>query len=200
MQTLIKATDATATPATATDAATVAPAPAPATDAKAAKRDAAKAQAKAKRDAAKAAKAANAPAPAATPATDAAKAPAPFVHTHSDAGVTGKHYAGLSSYLNANRKPRIATDGAHKYNRTTAQLTARTLGTLRAMRDAYDLKQFQARGFDNAVCAMLISAGLLRIVSGTGSTTSDAGVTYSCDGEKPLLLAVTAAGRNYGKA
>lgn len=128
------------------------------------------------------------------------QAPAPFVHTHADAGVTGANYAGLSSYLNANRKPRVAVAGPHKYNRTIAQLTPRTIGAFKAMRDAYGNKQFQQRGFDNAICAMLISAGLVRIVNGSGSTDDSGAVTFAIDGEKPLMLSVTAAGNKYGKA
>jgi hypothetical protein len=129
-----------------------------------------------------------------------AKAPAPFVHAHSDAGVSGKHYTGLSGYLNSNRKPRIPVAGEHKFNRTTAQLTARSLATLTAMRNAYDLKQFGARGFDNAVCAMLISAGLIRTIDKSGAQHKLDNITYAIDGPKPLMLAVTASGRAYGNA
>ena len=128
------------------------------------------------------------------------KAPKPFVHAHSEAGVTGKHYAGLSGYLNANRKPRVAIGGDHKYNRTTAQLTPRTIATLTAIRNAYSLKQFNARGFDNAVLAMLHSAGLIRRVADSGTDATINGATYAGDGATPLQFAVTSAGNKFGKA
>jgi len=136
---------------------------------------------------------------AVTPTAPAA-APAPFVHAHAENGVTGKHYAGLSSYLNANRKARVAIGGAHKYERTPAQLTARTLGTLTAIRAAYNGKQFIARGFDNAVLAMLASSGLIKRVANSGHDITDGATTFAADGEKPLQFNVTPAGLKFGKA
>ena len=130
----------------------------------------------------------------------APKAPAPFVHAHHEAGVSGSNYTGLSGYLNANRKPRVAIGGDHKYNRTPAQLTARTIGTLKAMRDAYAAKPFNQRGFDNAVTAMLTSAGLIAIKAGTGMQSTDNGITYATDGDTPLAFTLTKAGLSFGQA
>lgn len=127
-------------------------------------------------------------------------APKPFVHVHADSGVTASNYAGLSSYLNKNRKPRVAIGGQHSYQRNAGQLTPRTIGTLQAIRDAYGTKQFHARGFDNAVLAMLHSAGLIRRVENTGNDSEQNGALYAIDGAKPLQFALTAAGRKFGKA
>ena len=149
----------------------------------------------------------NKPAPKATDKPKAVKkpsikadAPKPFVHAHAESGVTGKHYTGLSGYLNANRKPRVAVGGDHKYNRNIAQLTERTIGTLKAMRDAYGSKPFAQRGFDNAVCAMLNSAGLISIKPNTGMQATDGAVTYATDGTTQLQFVVTKAGLSFGQA
>ena len=136
---------------------------------------------------AKAPKTAKAVAPVATDA----KAPTAR-ETHAANGVTAKHYAGLSAYLNANRKPRVTIYTGRK----PASLTPRMLATLRAMRDAYGTKHFAARGFDNAVISHLASAGMLRLIDGTGLITGD----LATDGAKPLALTVTADGQKYGKA
>lgn len=142
------------------------------------------------------------------PAPDAVKAraakakpaPAPFVHAHADAGVSdnGKH---LSSYLNANRKPRVAVGGSHKFNREPAQLTARTLDCFSAIRKAYGGKPFPARGLDNAIIAMLNSAGFISPVSGSGDRIEQNGTEFLTDNpEKPLKFKLTAAGTKYGQA
>ena len=138
--------------------------------------------------------------PALTNVTEAPKAKAPFVHIHAESGVSAKHYAGLSAYLNANRKPNVGV-GVQKYGKTVAQLTTRQLATFKAMRGAYaNGKPFPQRGFDNAVCACLINAGLIRHVPNTGDKTTTNGVAYLIDGAKPLALAITKAGQTYGQA
>jgi hypothetical protein len=126
------------------------------------------------------------------PAPTATAAPAPFVHVHAESGVTAKHYSGLSSYLNANRKAQIRVLPA----RPAATLTARMLGTLRAMRDAYGTKHFIARGFDNGAVANLIAAGMLRHIENSGQIAGN----IISDGETPAKLSVTATGQSYGKA
>lgn len=145
-------------------------------------------------EATKAPETANAPA-----TTEAAEAPK-FQHAHAEAGVTGQHYAGLSPYLNANRKPSVPVGNA-RYAYKPAQLTPRMLGLLTAIRNAYGTKQFTQRGFDNAATACLIGAGMLAPVSGTGQrVTNKSGVECLADGEKPLALRVTKAGLAHGKA
>jgi hypothetical protein len=127
-------------------------------------------------------------------ATDKPKAaPAPFVHVHADNGVSASHYAGLSSYLNANRVASVRTLPAR-----TKAITPRQIATLRAMRDAYAGKAFIARGFDNGAVANLIAAKFLRPSDGVATTLN--GQPYTIDGEKPLKLTVTATGLAFGKA
>lgn len=140
------------------------------------------------------------PKAATKPEPKAAKAPAVFVHNHAESGLNASLYTGLSSYVNANRKPRIASTGPHKHQRNASQITERMQKCLYAMRAAFGTKQFQARGFDNAIIANLTSAGLLRHVTGSGQLTTIAEIGFLCDGEKPLQFAVTSAGSKYGKA
>ena len=120
-------------------------------------------------------------------------APAPFIHTHADNGVSAANYAGLSSYLNLNRVVSVRTLPAR-----SKPITERQTGTLQAMRNAYAGKAFLARGFDNGGVANLIAAGFLRASDGIATTIN--GHAYTCDGEKPLKLTVTASGLAFGIA
>ncbi len=126
-------------------------------------------------------------------------APAPVLtHSHAANGVHDKTN-NLSSFLNANRKPRVAIDGAHKFTRTPAQLTDRTKACLYAIRKAYDAKPFPARGLDNAILAMLTSAKIISPVSNTGQRVTDNGIEFLSDGEKPALFKLTKAGHTFGR-
>lgn len=138
--------------------------------------------------------------PAAPKAAAKPKAEKPVVtHAHRDAGVSEKHYTGLSGYLNANRKAAVKLPN---YPRTIAQLTPRTLGCFAAIRETYGDKPFNARGLDNAIVAMLANAGLIARVTGTGSDTTDAnGVATLADAaDNALRFKLTKAGNEHGKA
>ena len=126
----------------------------------------------------------------------------PAKHFHRDAGLTGSRYSGPSSYLNANRKTAIKLSN---YPRTADDIAAspsnRTPGTLYELREIHGTKTFPARGIDNAIAAMLITADLLAIVPKTGSTATINGVSTLIDiPGNPLRLIVTATGLTFGKA
>lgn len=153
---------------------------------------------------AKPAKAKAAPkAKAATPAPVAdAKPVAVNVHRGT---VATSHYTGPSQYLNANRTTAI---GVTTYaGRNVAGFTARTIGTLIAMRDAYAGKAFPARGFDNAVVAMLAgavaggkAAPMLKISGGHIIADKNGRDVYADAPGKPVMLTLTPAALAYGKA
>jgi len=138
-------------------------------------------------------------APKTKPVVEAAekvkKAPAPKVNVHSEAGVDTSLYAGMSSYLNANRKTRINTSLAQF---DPVDLTDRQKKLLYAARSTYGEKPFQARGMDNGILAALVASG---VVSASGGIRQEeAGKMYLYDAEKPVMLKVTAKGAAYGKA
>lgn len=133
-------------------------------------------------------------APRAKPEAKAAKAPA--VNLHIEAGINTAAYAGLSSFVNKNRKPQIATD----VTRNASQLTTRMQKCFYAMRDVYAGKAFAPRGIDNRILADLNAAGLISHKAKSGQTQNVNGTEYLTDGATPLAFSITAAGLKYGKA
>lgn len=130
----------------------------------------------------------------AKPEAKAAKAPA--VNLHVEAGVNVAAYAGLSSFVNRNRKPQIAAD----VTRTAAQLTDRMQKCFYAIRNTYGKKTFAPRGLDNRILADLRAAGLITHTAKTGQTQTVNGTSYLTDGATPLAFTISAAGLKYGKA
>ncbi len=128
------------------------------------------------------------------PAAKIAKKPA--VNMHVEAGINVSAYSGLSSFVNKNRKPLIASD----VTRTVAQLTTRMQKCFYAMRDVYGTKAFAPRGIDNRILADLRAAGLITHKAKSGSTSSINGTAYLIDGATPLAFTISAAGAKYGKA
>lgn len=139
-------------------------------------------------------KATRKPAIKAKPAAKAAKAPA--VNLHIEAGINTAAYTGLSSFVNKNRKPQIATD----VSRNVSQLTTRMQKCFYAMRDVYGTKAFAPRGIDNRILADLRAAGLITHKAKTGQTQNVNGTDYLTDGATPLAFTISAAGTKYGKA
>jgi len=131
-----------------------------------------------------------------TPKATKAAAPAKEAKTnaHLDAGVNVSLYKGMSTFVNGNRKPQIATD----VEADTSKMTDRRRAGLYALRDAYGEKTFRPRGFDNRILAVLIGAGLVSATGGTKETIN--GIEYLVDGDKPITLKLTTAGQTYGKA
>jgi hypothetical protein len=119
-------------------------------------------------------------------------APAPKVNQHIAAGVKSS-YAGLSDIFNDNRKTAIMVGAT----RSTSQLTERHQKALYSLRNAYADKSFGAKGFDNGILRDLLAAGLIRVSGGVKE--SQAGKDYWFDAEKPVMVTITAAGRDYGK-
>ena len=141
--------------------------------------------------------------PAKPKPADAAPAPA-AVNVHRGI-VAADKYNGPSGYLNGNRATAIGL--ATYAGRNVGGFTARTIGTLIAMRDAYGDKPFPARGFDNAVVAMLagsVNGGKpapMLTITGGHDTTDKTGRTVRADAPgKPVMLRLTAAALAYGKA
>lgn len=99
------------------------------------------------------------------------------------ANVSADHYAGLSSYLNAERKTAIGLAVKKYGKREASKFTPRMHGCIAAMRAAYGTKAFRARGFDNAQIAIFINSGVL---SYTGGATDESG--YLRDAEQPVML------------
>lgn len=130
----------------------------------------------------------------AKPEAKAAKAPA--VNVHIEAGINVAAYTGLSSFVNKNRKPQIATD----VTRNVSQLTTRMQKCFYAMRDVYGSKAFAPRGIDNRILADLAAAGLISHKAKSGQTQNVNGTSYLTDGATPLAFNITAAGTKYGKA
>ena len=127
----------------------------------------------------------------------------PAKHFHREAGLTGARYSGASSYLNANRPVKIKLSN---YPRTESDIAAspspRTPGTLYELRDVHGAgKPFPARGIDNAVAAMLITAGLLAVEPKSGGSATIDGVLALIDQPgNPLRVTITPAGAKFGKA
>jgi hypothetical protein len=121
-------------------------------------------------------------------------APAPKVNAHVEAGVKVSAYAGLSSFINANRRTKIMV----RDTRPTGSLTERMQKTLYALRGAYDAGHFNVKGLDNGVMSNLAAAGLVSLSGGQTETID--GKAYMVDAEAPVKAMVTKAGREYGKA
>lgn len=134
------------------------------------------------------------PAIKAKPEAKAAKAPA--VNLHVEAGINVSAYAGLSSFVNKNRKPQIATD----VTRNVSQLTTRMQKCFYAMRDVHGGKAFAPRGIDNRILADLNAAGLISHKAKSGQTQNVNGTNYLTDGATALAFTITKAGLAYGKA
>jgi hypothetical protein len=130
-----------------------------------------------------------------TPAAKVAAAPKKeATNAHLDAGIAVNRYTGPSSFVNANRKPQIRLG----VEAVADKITDRQKAGLYALRDCYGNKQFKPRGFDNGILSMLAGAGLLKVEGGQKATIN--GATYQVDGDKPVVLTITAAGMTYGKA
>jgi hypothetical protein len=109
--------------------------------------------------------------------------------------VNPKYYSGLSSYLNSERKTAIGL-GVQKYGkRDLSKLTDRMRGQLTATKLAYNTSEFRARGFDNAICAILINSGLY---SYTGGIVSNGILSDLPD--SPVMLSHTESALAFGKA
>jgi len=134
------------------------------------------------------------PAPKKKTATKAKVAAAPKVNPHMEAGVNINAYAGPSSMINANRKTRIMLVG----ERTTGSMTERMQKALYALRKAYAGKQFPAKGFDNGIMRDLAAAGLITLKGGAKETIN--GKPYLIDAATPVMVNITKAGQDYGKA
>lgn len=112
------------------------------------------------------------------------------------ATVSAEHYAGLSSYLNSERKTAIGLSVKKYGKRDASKFTPRMHGCIAAMRAAYGTKSFRARGFDNAQIAIFINSGVLTY---NGGATDDTG--YLRDAESPVMLKLTPAfAKNPAKA
>lgn len=142
----------------------------------------------------KAAKSTTSVAIKAKPEAKAAKAPA--VNVHIEAGINTAAYAGLSSFVNKNRKPLIAAD----VTRNASQLTDRMQKCFYAIRNVYAGKAFAPRGIDNRILADLRAAGLISHKANSGQTANVNGTDYLTDGATPLSFNITKAGMGYGKA
>lgn len=120
-------------------------------------------------------------------------AAAPKVSKHLEAGVDPTGLPGGTPLINKNRKTAIELVSA----RDLSQMTDRHRLGLNQMREAYNGRKFDARGWNSGICRALIASGLLSH-SGGQETVID-GKPYLTDGETPLMLQVTAKGLNYGK-
>jgi hypothetical protein len=129
-------------------------------------------------------------------ATESAPIVAPIAQPVADhSNVKTSFYSGLSSYRNANRKTEIGL-GIQKYGaRPFASLTIRMLGQLAATKAAYSNTAFKARGFDNAICAILINSGAY---SYTGGNLSN-GILRDLP-DSPVMLQHTDAALAFGNA
>lgn len=131
---------------------------------------------------------------AAEPAKPPKEAKPKAVHFHVEHKVDPSKYRGLSSYLNDNRKanPRDLPE------MSPSKLHERSLTALAALREAYGQRQWQVRGFDNNIIAMLRAAGLIELHGGT--TIQDGNYRRFVDGATPLVAKLTTAGMRYGVA
>ena len=125
-------------------------------------------------------------APATAPATDTDKPKA--VHFHIDAGLKSR----VARLTNANRAARVLTNRV----KAPGDLTDDKKRALYDLRAFYS-KPFPARGLDNGILRDLLAAKLISLSGGTDATFS--GKPYKIDGEKPLTVTITKAGRAYGK-
>lgn len=133
----------------------------------------------------------SAPTTETTVAPIAAPIAAPIVPDHANVKTT--FYSGLSSYRNAGRKCEIGL-GVQKYGaRPFAKLTTRTLGQLAATKAAYGKTAFKARGFDNAICAILINSGAYTY---SGGLLADGYLRDMPD--SPVMLQHTDAALSFG--
>lgn len=124
-----------------------------------------------------------------------APAPKPTMYVHQDQGVDASVYSGISSFLNANRKVKVRVD----VKRSPTDATERMQKCFYAVRKAYGGKSFPSKGLDNGIVSNLIGAGLLTFSGGTKDVDT-AGNSIMRDGESPLMLKLTAAGKKYGLA
>ena len=123
----------------------------------------------------------------------AAKAPA--VNVHTEAGMSTAKYAGPSSFVNANRKPKIKVlDTVRPVGKMTDRLNA----ALYALRETHGGKSFKPRGFDNGCLRDLQASGLITHTGGVTETID--GAAYIVDGATAVSFKLTTAGMKYGKA
>lgn len=125
--------------------------------------------------------------------TKAAEAPK-SVNTHLEAGINVSRYNGPSKFVNANRKTKIMLGREV----VPAKLTSRAQAGFYALRDCYDNKSFNPKGFDNGILRDLVGAGLITLSGGQKSVID--GTEYMMDGAKAVVAKITAAGMAYGKA
>lgn len=118
----------------------------------------------------------------------------PQVNPHVEAGINVARYTGPSSFVNSNRKVKIMLGREVP----PSKLTDRAKAGLYALRDSYAGKQFAPRGFDNGILRDLLGAGLINLSGGDQQTID--GTAYMLDGEKPVMVKITSAGLQHGKA
>ena len=126
------------------------------------------------------------------PAAKVAKAPA--VNVHTAAGMSTAKYMGPSSFVNANRKPKIKLVGERPVGKMTDRLNA----ALYALRETHAGKSFKPRGFDNGCLRDLLASGLIAHTGGVTETID--GAAYIIDGDTAVSFKLTKAGMGYGKA
>lgn len=116
----------------------------------------------------------------------------PQANVHVTAGLDVTLYAGLSKFVNQNRKTKVMAG----VERSTGSLTDRMRSGLYALRKAYNGKQWQAKGFDNGILSELAGSGLIELHGGI--TENVDGHAYMMDGPTPVVGKVTAKGMKYG--
>jgi hypothetical protein len=118
----------------------------------------------------------------------------PMVNAHVAAGVDVALYAGLSKFVNQNRRTKIMTG----VERSTGSLTDRMQRGLYALRKAYGGKSWTAKGFDNGILSELAGAGLIELSGGI--TENIDGHSYMIDAATSVAGKITAKGLKYGLA